>query len=394
MNIFHWLFSSNSQFSKWFGYYKRATPAPVVVVPPPPPVPTSYTLPQIWVQGTDFMVENKRFRWQGVTAFRLLEMVAHGQEEQVESFLTQASSAGITVVRVLAMAYNLFKLDPNDGYAALPKLLQLAAKHGIYVELVCLADTVNYELNYLAHLSQIAACNEPSHNLIAELANEPNHPTQKPDLADAAYLKRLATIFGPTPVPVCLGASHAADDESGVYFGGAYVTVHADRTDGDNGWRWVRHCREIQAQRDGTHHKPAVNDEPRRDDLGADKHLALGALMAMWNVGDTVHLGSLLQGVWPTGDELTALQWRARGWQFVGDLVGSYGRHAQDSRTHPIDSADYSKALRIYSARRENEWIIVALGVTGALDIRWDANTHIVQSFALGGTTLYRVITL
>src|SRR5262245_23089987 len=85
------------------------------------------------ISGTRFLDSSgKAFDWRGITAFRLVEFVAHGRAAEADAYLRWAASKGITVVRVFAMADGIFQLTPADGQHALPQLLELAAKHGLH----------------------------------------------------------------------------------------------------------------------------------------------------------------------------------------------------------------------------------------------------------------------
>ena len=97
---------------------------------------------QLRISGSRFLQpDGPAFEWRGITAFRLLEFVAHGKAADADAYLAWAASKKLTVVRVLAMADILFKLSPADGQRALPRLLELAQKRGLYVEVVALVDT-------------------------------------------------------------------------------------------------------------------------------------------------------------------------------------------------------------------------------------------------------------
>src|SRR5512143_395847 len=68
------------------------------------------------VSGTHFLTPSGTpFEWRGITAFRLLEFVAHGKARQADAYLAWAASKKLNVVRVLAMADMLFKLSAEDG---------------------------------------------------------------------------------------------------------------------------------------------------------------------------------------------------------------------------------------------------------------------------------------
>src|SRR5689334_16161032 len=91
----------------------------------------------IRVDGTRFVdAEGRPFAWRGITAFRLVEKVASGRGAESDSYLEWCRAHGVTIVRVFAMAKNAFALAPAKGAAALPKLLAIAARHDVRVEVV------------------------------------------------------------------------------------------------------------------------------------------------------------------------------------------------------------------------------------------------------------------
>src|ERR1700741_4692945 len=56
------------------------------------------------VEATHFLTSDGRpFQWRGITAFRLVDFVADGQESEAARYLEWASRQGLTVVRVLTM---------------------------------------------------------------------------------------------------------------------------------------------------------------------------------------------------------------------------------------------------------------------------------------------------
>ena len=87
------------------------------------------------------------FQWRGITAFRLLDYIADKREPEVERYLAWAAGKGLTVVRVLAMGGGFMDLRPRDGRAALPRLLEMAARHAVHVEVVALAGTRDMPLD-------------------------------------------------------------------------------------------------------------------------------------------------------------------------------------------------------------------------------------------------------
>src|SRR5881397_2255467 len=64
------------------------------------------------IRGTRFINNSGgTFDWRGISAFRLVEFVAHGREKDAEAYLAWASGKKLTLVRVLTMADVLFKLS-------------------------------------------------------------------------------------------------------------------------------------------------------------------------------------------------------------------------------------------------------------------------------------------
>lgn len=345
----------------------------------------------IHTQGRTFQrADGTSWDWRGMTQFRLLEMVAHGREVEVIEILRQAFAAKISILRVLSMkamsSGNLFDLQPAEGLAALPRLLDLAAQAGEYVEVVALADTALISLDHASHVRAIGAICAEHPNSLVEIANEPIHETQDARLRDPAYLLSLRSLI-PSTVLCALGAAHGADDSNRAFTGGDYVTVHADRADGENGWRWVRHQREEWdiAIESG---KPVVNDETMKVDLATDKQWATGALMAMLSLGDTFHYPGGLLGQFPTGDELTALEARRTGWDAIGKWNGLYYNVGS---TGPLAAADFSHVLRAYSSIAGGAGWALAVAVDGDPGIVWRAPWHVVVTQDVGKARLYQL---
>ena len=259
------------------------------------------------VSGTRFITPGGTpFDWRGITAFRLVEMVAHGQERDADGYLAWAASKELTLVRVLSMADVLFTLTPADGQHALPRLLDMAQKHGLYVEVVALADTATIRVDIPRHVKAIGAIAGAHPNALLEIANEPVHPTQAKAVHDAGYVKSLADLV-PPEVPVSLGALDSGD----AFGAGAYVTWHAPRTRGDWPAQIARGTALVAKFK-----KPVVNDEPmgaadtalpgRRDNDPA-RFRAAAAASRRAGLGATFHYESGLQAKRPTPAELACL---------------------------------------------------------------------------------------
>jgi hypothetical protein len=274
------------------------------------PIPASSHLQ---IRGESFYTTDARFDWRGISAFRLAEMIAHGREAESIAFLDWAQSRRLTVVRVLLMAHHLFQLKPEEGLQALPRLLELAAKRGLYVEIVALADTSVVKVDYETHLKAVGTIAAGHGNAVVEIANEPWHPTQDKQLHDPAFTKRLALLI-PEDVPVALGSG-----DSG-YAEGRYATWHSPRGTDAEGWQHVVSLAE-GAELLAKWRKPLISDEP----IGADAQLipgkrdnaperfrAAAALTRLVGLGATFHYEGGLQARIPVDRELECLEaWNA-----------------------------------------------------------------------------------
>jgi hypothetical protein len=205
------------------------------------------------ISGTDFIApDGSVFDWRGITAFRLLEFVAHGREQEADKYLAWAASKKLNVVRVLAIADGIFQLSPEDGQRALPRLLEMAQRHKIYVEVVALTGTSVIKVDPPAFVKAIGEICARYPNAVLELANEPGHPTQSAQVHDPVYMQSLAAVV-PKQVPLALGSVEYGDEFGSA---GTYVTWHSPRSAD-----WHVRIAEGRAleQKFG---KPVVADEP------------------------------------------------------------------------------------------------------------------------------------
>lgn len=259
------------------------------------------------ITGTTFAKsDGGRFDWRGISAFRLVEFVAHGRERDAEAYLAWAASKRLTLVRVLATADGLFKLSPIEGQRALPRLLDMAQRHGLQVEVVALADTATRPIDIPRHVRAIGRICARYPNALIEIANEPTHPTQAKALHDSSYVKALAASI-PSGIPVSLGS---VDSGQG-YAQGSYVTWHSPRSSHD----WPAQIAQAAALVKA-YAKPVVNDEPmgaadaavpgRRDNVPAHfRDAAMASRRA--GVGATFHYEGGLQARLPSRVELACL---------------------------------------------------------------------------------------
>jgi hypothetical protein len=267
---------------------------------------------RIQVRGTAFVrPDGSVFEWRGITAFRLVELVAAGREAEAAAYMDWAARNQITVLRVLVMARHLFSLSPEQGQRALPRMLTLAADRGLHVEVVALADSAEYAIDVDEHVKAVGRIAAAHPNAFLEIANEPFHQTQHPSLHDRATLERLARLV-PSEVVVAYG-SHAPE-ESG---GGDYVTVHMPR--GPEPWG---HVLELAAGRRlvEQYGRPVVSDEPigaaaarepGRRDNSPERFRAAALLTRMTGMHATFHYEGGLQARIPAGVEEACFQaWR------------------------------------------------------------------------------------
>ena len=348
--------------------------------------------------------EGRLFVWQGMSAFKLVEFVAAGREAEADAFLERAAGAGVTLVRVFSMAGSccnaqgqpyLFRLEPARGRAALPRLLELAADHGLYVEVVALLDTRYFTFDHRQHVREIGQTCLAWVNCVIELANEPAHGTQVGEIADPAYLASLNALI-PSEVPVAYGAAHGSDDSNFTWGGGDNVTIHLDRADGEDefsrdgrGLRWVRHIKDAFDTAE-TLGKFTVNDEPRRDDLTPWKHTAVALICRMLGIGDTFHYEGGLGATWPQGAELAAFEGRRRGWLAIpADWRGHFFNTGHAGS--PVPNADWSTVLKVFSAVNGGSAYTLAIG-SAAPRFTW-ANDWPTRELLLqdGGTSLWRL---
>jgi len=185
---------------------------------------------RLHARGTDIVCgDGRRFQWRGVTAFALLEQIAHGRGAEADAYMRWASATGFNLVRVLAMADVLFGLSPDEGRRHMATLFRMAGDRGLYVEIVALADTARHRMTPEELREQTAAVGELAaghSNAVVQIANEHYHPTQVRELHDPAVFGGLARLI---PAQVLYTASASADDTA-VQPQGAYITRHLSRS--------------------------------------------------------------------------------------------------------------------------------------------------------------------
>lgn len=256
--------------------------------------------------------DGSRFRWRGVTAFALLDLMAGGRAAEAHAYLRWARTTGFTIVRVLAMnPGGWFDLSPAAGLRALPDLLAAAREQGMYVQIVALANTVGRDEPFL--LSQVRAVGAicgAADNCVMEIANEPYHRSQA-RLNDPALMRRLQQEI-PEGVLVAWGA--APSDTADSMAGGNYVVVHVARS----GERWTRVSRvgnlaslSRQTGRFVVDSEPigaAERAEPDRRDHDPAVFFAQGALSRVLEIGSTFHCEDCLRARLPGPNQQAAAE--------------------------------------------------------------------------------------
>ena len=340
-----------------------APPAAAEAAPAPRPAPevTPDASGPLRVEGTGWRRSTAAFEWRGITAFRLLERIAHDHESEAAAYLDWARAQKLTVVRVLAMAKHLFQLNAADGLKALPKLLTLAAERGLIVEIVALADTAALPVDLSQHVKAVATIAAAHPNAVVEIANEPWHPTQDPRLHDPAFVRALADLV-PGQVPVALGSIEGRD---GYAAAGRYATWHSPRSNDADDWGHVL------ALADGAAllrkwQKPIVSDEPvgaaeglipGRRDNDPRRFAAAAAMTRLAGLGATFHHEGGLQARIPSGRELECFQAWSQGLDAMASMPAGGRFLASDDLT---STAGVSGARAVFGRLYDQEvWVIL-----------------------------------
>jgi hypothetical protein len=232
--------------------------------------------------GPIFLAGDQPWRWDGVSAFRLLDAFAHGQD--LQPFFDRFR--GFNVLRV--WLYTSWKdangqpigWDPPAADIVL-RFLARCRDAGFYVELTLFTDNDPARSAPIRAIVSALAAAAPT-NLLIEIANEPD--ANKIDTTP--YRAQLEA----TPFLYTSGDY----DPSSSHFG-RYLTYHTPR---DNDW--PRKSKGLREFWDGSGpdapgpaiHVPAVADEPIRPDQAnyADQdYLAYFALASLAGAGATFH---------------------------------------------------------------------------------------------------------
>lgn len=348
------VFGIDLNWHYWSGEaWRYYGPEPPVPVTPPTPgatcPPRLYRNADSWPQALCHLNTATPVVIKGVSAFPLAEMIAHGREPEAIGFLDWCQMQRLNMVRVFLSCSNMFPLTPDEGRAALPRLLELAGNRGLYVEAVAIADSFAYAAcDWAAHVRAVGEICAAYPNSLVEGANEPMQQWQ-PFNPDELY--RFCSQI-PSGVPWTLGAADGPNDESRAYCSksSSWQNVHSDRTKAP--WGNVRHTREQQVLSDEIN-QYVGNDEPG-DDFTPAQQFAIGGLCRVCMLWDTFHADQVKYGQIPTGAELDAFRARQAAWDFVPDgawgtfanygwvppnpesPVQAYTAHSDDSRAYAV----------------------------------------------------------
>jgi hypothetical protein len=175
------------------------------------------------------------------------------------------------------------------------------------IEVVALADTREIPVDREEYLAALGRIIVERRHAVLEVANEPGHGTQAPDVHRSEVLAGLRARV-PAAVPVALGSVEWGDG----FADADYVTWHVPRLTSHEGWGHVLAIAEGDALA-RRWKKPLVSDEPigagsrfepgRRDDVPA-RFRAAALLTRLVGLGATFHYEGGLQAAIPAGREL------------------------------------------------------------------------------------------
>jgi hypothetical protein len=331
------------------------------------------------VCGRALCAGDKRFRWRGVTAFGLADLVADGRETDARSFMTWARDTGFNVLRVLAMlpSGGWLDLSPADGRRALPRVFAIAQEHGLYVQIVALANTNDRSGHYRAEpflreqVREVGRLCATAGNCVLEIANEPYHGSQA-SLDEPALMQRLQQEV-PKELPVAWGA--APGDESHEMAGGTFVVVHVGRS-GDR-WTRIARMRSLAALSAATR-KFVVDNEPigaaetperGRRDSAPEAFFAQGVLSRLLDVGSTFHCDDCLPARVPGPVQRRCADAFVEGRRIVPEDVDPTIVDAASAAT-PATLADGTNGRVFTATAGDRAWSLI-LGKGNEAAVRW-----------------------
>jgi hypothetical protein len=347
-----------------------------------PTAQTATPVPQIRVQGTQFVDESGRAyipRW--VSGLTLLARTP----AQQTAFLDWAAKTGFNGVRVFGGALTWAEQTPESARKALPGLLDRAAARGLSVEVTALTDTgTGYDPK--VHLQGVVAILKGRRGVVLELANEVGHPTQAKDLTPDRLRALGQEVVVPAGLVWAVGAGNSDEPVNGRYqtHGGTYITAHLDR--GGPMWPQVARVRALATIVEA-HGVPVLDNEP----MGADEvhgretgrqrwddpagFFALGVLDRAFGLGGVHHSQAGLMAERPGPVQQRSADAYVAGHRAIDAVLGApIGRfYDTGQRDSPIASVDRSKVAAAYAFVSGNRAAVVLVGATGDPALRWTA---------------------
>lgn len=290
-------------------------------------------------------------------------------EDDWRAFFAYLISEGFNGARAFAGALPWAGQTADGARARLPVYLDLATAYGLAVEVTALTETgTGYDVEQ--HVREIAAIVRGRANVVLELANEYQHPSQRLEYVE---LVRLGYKYG-GDLRWAVGAPNTDEPTtSGVYpgAGGRYCTAHLDR--GRPLWDQCRRVREIFACAEASG-VPCVDNEP----MGADEvetpgkqrisdpafFAGLGALDRAFGVGGVHHSQAGLEAVLPGPVQRACAAAYVAGHRAVEDaLGGELGSYKNAGwADSPVARFD-DRFVREYSCvRPDGTGVIVGIG--------------------------------
>lgn len=280
--------------------------------------------------------DGKPFRWKGVSAFRLLDRFANG--EDITPFLN--AYQGYNLLRVWAYVEGAAWGGRDWPTPPSPEktraFLAFVGAKGWYVELTLLTDDKPARMAWAkAFVPQLVSGGCPA-NLLLEAGNEPR--THK--AIDTAALRSTLQSSG------CQYASGDYEDSTKAY--GTYLVTHTKR---DSEWpRRAHDCLDFykgggpNKPTDPAHPVPCIGDEPGKpaDMTGGDKAddtRAYFGTLSLLGGGGTWHCESCKYGDLPTAEERMLALAALEGLNaYPADApLGNYSRPVESSlRTYVV----------------------------------------------------------
>ena len=345
-----------------------------------PAKPAANLVPQLRVQGTQFVDEAGRQyipRW--VSGLTLLTRTP----AQQSAFLDWAKKTGFNGVRVFAGAVSWAKLTPEGSLKALPGLLERASARGLVVEVTGLMDTgLGYDAK--AHLQALTNILAGRRGVVFELANEIGHPTQAKDLTPERLRGWGQEIVAPRGLVWAVGAADTDQLVNGRYpaAGGSYITAHLDR--GGDMWPQIARVRALFAIVEA-HGVPVIDNEP----TGADERpgretgrqrwndpagfFALGVLDRAFGLGGIHHSQAGLMGEVPGPVQQRSAEAYVAGHRAVESVLGSERAvfMAPGQKGAPVQPATRMLPEQVLTFVAKDKALVVLVGAPKEEKIQW-----------------------